>query len=360
MGARWSAGEDQALRQLYATGRPIREIADRMGRSPDAVVARRESLGVAARPRSRSWSVHEQMLLRVAIANAVPISAIAVRLDRSRDQVRARSRDLVTRRCAPRPYLPHEDRAITQWVQEHRDLAALASFLGRSRDAVRIHARQLGVHRPTPRRRWEAWEDATVRDGYTSALSCVEIAGQLPQRTPGSVAARAGKLGLSTYARRWSRTDDHRLTQLSALGVPLEQAALRLGRTPEAVRRRAARLAIDPPSPAEPSRPRRRWTPQEDELLMLHSSLNPARLAQLLNRSDRAVCQRLCSLGLRQRAGRSPHHTISRPEGRLSPGERKMIDLELATTPRRRIAALRRLDGRVAETAFTANGAGRD
>jgi hypothetical protein len=50
-----------------------------------------------------------------------------------------------------------------------------------------------------------AWEDAIVRDGYASALPCAEIARQLPQRSAASVAAaHARRLGLVSYARRWS------------------------------------------------------------------------------------------------------------------------------------------------------------
>jgi hypothetical protein len=67
---------------------------------------------------------------------------------------------------------------------------------------VRVHAQQLAIHRPPPRRRWADWEDASIRDGYTSALSCAQIASRLPHRSATSIAARAGKLGLATYARR--------------------------------------------------------------------------------------------------------------------------------------------------------------
>lgn len=111
---------------------------------------------------------------------------------------------------------------------EGGDLVALASRLGRSADALRLHAQQLGLYRPPSRRRWERWEDATIRDGYTTALTCAEVARRLPHRTPGSVAARARKLGLSTYARRWSASDHQRLAWLCALDVPLEQVALQL------------------------------------------------------------------------------------------------------------------------------------
>jgi len=90
MAARWSAEEDRILRRLYAKQRPIQEIAARVGRSSNAVAARRSSLPIAARPRSRPWSAQEETLLHVAIVGGVPVSAIAARLDRSRNQVRAR------------------------------------------------------------------------------------------------------------------------------------------------------------------------------------------------------------------------------------------------------------------------------
>ena len=198
------------------------------------------------------------------------------------------------------------------------DLITLAHRLGRSPDALRLHAQHLGLHRPQPRRRWAEWEDAVVRDGYTSALPCAEIARQLPQRTTTSVAARARRLGLISYARRWSTYDDQRLMRLIARGSTLEDVAQRLGRTPEAIRRRASRLGVEAPAPAPAPRHARRWTREEDELLRLHHALNPARLAELLGRSDAAVCRRLCAIGLRARAQRSPHHPGNGPVARAA------------------------------------------
>ncbi len=128
---------------------------------------------------------------------------------------------------------------------------------------------------------------------------------------------RARKLGLATYARRWTSADDRRLRALAARGATIEQAAQQLGRTPEALRMRARRAGIMPPRSRSSSRSRRRWTFEEDELLRLHRALNPARLAELLGRSDGAVCRRLCALGLREGARRSPHHP--RRDGRANP-----------------------------------------
>lgn len=225
---------------------------------------------------------------------------------------------LLGRAPAGRPYLAHEDEAIRLCLGHGGDLIALAYRLGRSPDALRLHAQHLGLHRPPPRRRWAEWEDAVIRDGYTSALPCAEIARQLPGRSPTSVAARARKLDLISYARRWSFPEDQRLMQLTARGSTLEDVAQRLGRTPEAIRRHASRLGINPPAPAPAPRQARRWIREEDELLRLHYALNPARLAELLGRSDAAVCRRLCALGLRAGAQRSPHHPGNGPVARAA------------------------------------------
>lgn len=287
----------------------------RLRRSPDAIVARRRSLGISPR-RPAPWTPREEALLRVAAAAGVPAPALARSLGRSPEQVRARRRELVGRTRPPgRPYHPDEDDAIRGSVGWNGDLIALADRLGRTPDALRLRARALGVYDPPRRHRWAEWEDAVVRDGYTSGLPCSEIARQLSHRGPASVAARARRLGLVSYARRWSTQDERRLMQLTVTGSTIEDAAQKLNRTPEAVRRRAARLGITPPTRAWAPRDGRRWTAAEDELLRLHHALNPARLAELLGRSDVAVCRRLRALGLRAAAARSPHHPVSRRNG---------------------------------------------
>ncbi len=134
---------------------------------------------------------------------------------------------------------------------------------------------------------------------------------------PGQCGSASAALGLISYARRWSSQEDERLVALAARGTTLEAVAQRLGRTPEAIRRHASRLGIGAPPPGPTPRRDRRWTRDEDELLRLHRALNPARLAELLGRSDGAVCRRLCALGLRARAQRSPHHP---GKGRMASG----------------------------------------
>jgi len=207
-------------RRLYADQIPVVQIAVRLGRTADALVARRRSLRIASR-RASAWTPREEAWLRAGTAARLSASVLAERLGRSTEQVRSRRRKLSGRRPPGRRYLAQEDEAIRVYLKAQGDLAALAVRLGRSPDALRLHARHLGLYSPASRRRWSGWEDALIRDGYTSALPCAEIACQLPDRTAASVTARARKLALVTYARRWSNQDDQRLAHLTARGSTL-------------------------------------------------------------------------------------------------------------------------------------------
>jgi hypothetical protein len=79
-------------------------------------------------------------------------------------------------------------------------------------------------------------------------------------------------------------------------------------------------------------------------VLRLHAGVNPATLAQLLGRSDRAVTARLRHLGLRAARERSPHHPTPRARG-LTPGQRSAVARAAAPLRGTSMAALaRRLD----------------
>jgi hypothetical protein len=278
------------------------------------------------------------MLRQATTDVGLSATALARRLRRPVEQVRARRRQLGLARPGARRYTSAEDEVLRAEWPSGADVDALARRLGRSADALRLRARQLGLHRPAPRRRWSASEDAIVRDGYANGLSCDEIAAALAQRTPTAVAARARRLGLATYARRWTTEDDIRLRRILPL-CSVDHAARLLSRTPEGVRRRARRLGLAAPRPPEVTRAGARWAPDEDELLRLHAALNPALLATLLGRSDHAVVRRLRRLGLRAGRFRSPHHPSS-SNGGLTPGERALVERELRDKGGRAVLSL--------------------
>lgn len=317
MAPRWTTQDDRRLADLYDEALPLSEIARRLGRSADAITARRRHLAIPARRPWPPWTDREDQLLRLAVRAGVPAPLLSARLGRSPEQVRWRRRALgLTRKASPR-YTAAEDAQIAAALQNGGDLVGLGDRLGRTPDALRLRARKLGLHSPRPRRRWTEAEDAVVRDGYADGLTCRDIARELSDRTPTAIVARARALGIATYARVWTRRDDDRL-RLLARTHTIHDAARILGRTPGALRNRAARLGIAPPRDPNAPRTGAAWTTAEDELLGLHPGLNPAKLAELLGRSDAAVVRRLAELGLRIGRHRSPHHTAPpRPLARV-------------------------------------------
>ncbi len=343
MARRWSTTEDRILSSLYPQGVPIRALARQLERSEDAVSERRRALGLPARPRSRPWTRREDDLLRASAAAGVPAAALAARLGRDAEQVRRRRRALLGSTIRPRPYTPADDEAIRACWRAGGEVQRLARELGRSPGSIRLRAQALGVHQPSPRRRWSDDEDTAVRDGYARGLTCREIAVELPGRSGAAVAARAAKLGLATYGRAWSARDDRSLRTLVAEGIELERAAQILARTPDALRARARKLTLDVPRSHRAQHSGRRWTHAEDDQLRLHAGLNPATLADLLERSPEAITQRLRRIGLRESRERSPHHPVPTRNG-LTPGERLTVVRELrGAGPRRQLALARRL-----------------
>lgn len=359
MARRWTPNEDRELCTLYPQGVAVRTIARRLGRTEDAVSERRRTLQLPPRPRQRPWMPTEDDLLRAASAAGLPAGELSSRLGRSPEQIRRRRRALIGSVVNPRPYTQEDDRLICGAWQRNVAVEQLASELGRSPGSIRLRAQKLGCYEPVRRRRWRAYEDATVRDGYELGLTCAQIAGELPGRSPSAVAARAAKLGLASHGRVWTQRDDSALRALVREDLELERAAQILARTPEALRARARKLGLMTPRSLRSHQLPRRWTPTEDEQLVLHAGLNPALLAELLDRSPEAVAQRLRRLGLRDARERSPHHLVPAHNG-LTPGEVAMVERELRSGgPRRQLALARRLGRPPAEIRALAGQASR-
>jgi hypothetical protein len=349
MAQRWTPAEDRILRTLYPQRVPIRDIARRLARSEDAVSERRRTLRLAPRSRQLPWSRAEEDLLRAAAAAGLPAGALASRLGRPPQQIRRRRRALLGAAASPRAYTHGDDEVIRSSWEPEVDVERIARTLGRSAGSIRLRAQKLGCYEPVRRRRWRPYEDAAVRDGYELGLTCAQIATELPGRSASAVAARAAKLGLASHGRIWTSRDDGALRGLVRDGFELERAAQLLARTPEALRARARKLGLAALSSRRSHQVPRRWTPAEDSQLVLHAGLNPALLAELLDRSPEAVSQRLRRIGLRDARERSPHHLVPARNG-LTPGELVTVERELRTGgPRRQLALARRLGRRPAD-----------
>jgi hypothetical protein len=328
MASRWRASEDAQLTRLYAQPLPLRVIAQRLGRSEEAISARRKLLAISPRRAPVSWSERRDRLIILAGRAGVPATDIALQLGTSAEQVKARRRYLVGARTTARRYEPWEDLLITAAWRGELDVQDLARQLGRSPGALALRARALGLHQPPSRRRWSGAEDHALREGYSCGLSCEEISRlELPHRSTGAIAARARKLGVTSYARLWSRAEDERLRLLVAREAPIDQIALTLIRTPEAVRQRARKLALSAPVRSGYARNRRRWSRREDEILRTHPGAHPSTLSVVLQRSDQAIRQRQRALEIRS-GDRSPHTAFPRTH-RFSPAEDRLLQREL-------------------------------
>ena len=344
MAGRWRPDEDRSLRSWYRQGMPVVKIARSLGRSADAVNARRRLLGLAPRRRRREWSARQDALLLASRRAGVPARVVAERLGLPLEAVRRRCRALAPARAASPRWTPAEDERLRAGLAAGSPLGELARQLGRSEGALRTRARERALlPHAQRRRRWTASEDDLLRSGYESGLSCHAIATDLlaGRRTPESVSARARKLGLATYARTWTDEEERALRQLALSGAAVSEAAQRLARTPEAIRRRARKLGVV--LARDPVRGHARpWRPEEDALTRELAGLHPARLARILGRSDQAIRRRRGVLGINSR---SPHH-VAPVQGGLTPGERRLLAREYAPEKPRRVLALSRRLGR--------------
>lgn len=201
--------------------------------------------------------------------------------------------------------------------------------------------------RRVPSQPARSMESSRARDRARRLRRRDDLRGDLARaagRSPTSVAARARRLGISDYARRWTAADDALLVRLTRARTPPLKADRVLVRTPEAVRRRCRQLGLPAPPPAAAARSRKPWTPSEDAVLRLHAGLNPATLAEWLGRSDHAVSCRTRALELRDERRRSPHHPVGRVHG-VTPVQQSAIRRAADTLkPTRVVALARRLD----------------
>ncbi|HEX3056777.1 MAG TPA: hypothetical protein VHP82_11620 [Gaiellaceae bacterium] len=341
MPRRWTAAEDQLLLERYTAGESREAIAKQLGRTSDAVDARRRFLHRPARTiPTRRWSEAEETFLRAAAAAAVPSSAIASRLNRTPYAVRRRRETIGATSPRARPYTAEEDALIAATIQRGEPLASFADTLGRSHDALRLHARQLGLLRVKQRRRWTVADDERLRYAYTTGCSVAQTKQRLlPDRSEGAIVARAHLLGLAEHGRRWTNRYDTALARMVGLGLSSTYIARTLGRTEEAIAKRCRVLGLRAPAP---DRPRRRgpWTAAEDGLLRARAHEPLATLVFVLGRSRASIRRRRHILELAT-PPRTQHHPLT--DGAPIHGRIRAIKDEMPLTATRALALAKRL-----------------
>lgn len=88
MRERWSPGEDAVLTRRYLRGDSYEAIGREVGRTREAVNKRRKALGLPARQRRRDWQPEEEERLAALVAEGLTTGEIAQRMGRSYDAIR--------------------------------------------------------------------------------------------------------------------------------------------------------------------------------------------------------------------------------------------------------------------------------
>lgn len=341
MPRRWTAADDQLLLDLYIAGKSRETIAEQLGRTSDAVDARRRFLRPARTIPTRQWSEAEEAFLRAAAAYAIPSSAIASRLNRTPYAIRRRRETIGVTGPRARPYTAEEDALIAATIQRGEPLATLADTLGRSHDALRLHARQLGLLRVKQRRRWTLADDERLRYAYTTGCSVAQTKERLlPDRSEGAIVARAHLLGLAEHGRRWNDRYDTALARMVGLGLSSTCIARKLGRTEEGIAKRCRVLGLRAPAP-DPPRRRGPWTAAEDDLLRARAHEPLATLVSVLGRSRASIRRRRHILEL-DTPPRTQHHPLT--GGAPIHGRMRAIEDEMPLTATRALALAKRLN----------------
>jgi hypothetical protein len=254
---RYHAAEDAVIAEALRTGGDLNALAERLGRSPEALRLRARALGVYAAPRRRRWTRVEDDALRAGYRDGCSCRQLAERIGggRTATAVAARARKLGLSTYG-RYWSPPEDEQLRKLLQTGMTLDAVALALVRSPEAVRRRARKLTLVVPSAttacRRRagerWTAHDDALLQaNANADPIALAAVLG----RSNGAVRARMRSLALVAQRQRTPHHPVPRPRELSPgelallsrelLGDPgparVLAVARRLRRPPAAIRR---------------------------------------------------------------------------------------------------------------------------
>ena len=241
-GLPWSPREEELLTELYPT-HSKEDLALRLGRSQWSILGKARSLRLTRdlgngcrRPRSeaRRWSFDEIGLLR-ALYPILPYEEVAERIGRSHDAVKMKARKLGLRKVEC--WTAVEDELLRDSYRDQH-LGRIAERLGRTVLAVKARAIVLGLEVKV--RHWTPEEIRFLGDSY-GVVEWETIATGLG-RTRAATAKKAREIGRVRY-RRWSREDVRRLTELYP-HYTTRAIANRLGHSYEAVRHKVRQWGL--------------------------------------------------------------------------------------------------------------------
>lgn len=311
----WTDAEDEYLEHEYGHA-PISEIARELNRSAGAIKYRVSELRLKGSPRlesvyNRRWTNSEIEYLEHAYGRE-QTSKIAQELNRTESAICSQAREL---------RLPSAKRKVTlrgrrwtdaelQYLKEaygRKPLSEIARELDRTGEAIRKRAQQLHLHhaldaKHVASRQWTDDEIQYIKDVY-GRTPASEIAQKL-DRTEASIRAKAFKLQLKRAPEekgltrdRWTTAELEYLKSVYGL-KPTSTIARELGRTEATVRNRAHRLKLKSNWLRERDK-REPWTQQEDRIVREEFMTTPiALLSEKLNRTETAVHDRACVLGI--------------------------------------------------------------
>jgi hypothetical protein len=168
--------------------------------------------------RSNAWLPAEDASLRNCFYADLPMAEIAERVGRSFQAVRSRAWELGLRRNSSLPWSEMEDAELARRYGSE-PAATIAGDLGRGVSAVYARAWSLGLTEAQAPF-YSEWEDAQIRAGYGRGVPVGQIA-ILIGRTLSGVATRAGTLGLRHPAHPvdWSVDEVQRMLELAETGM---------------------------------------------------------------------------------------------------------------------------------------------
>lgn len=290
--ARWTSEEDELLRQHYMRYGAV-YVARLLGRSPEAVWAHAQYIGLKGR--GRRWTAAEIRTVKKHYGR-MPSGELARLLGRPRRAMTAKAHDLGLTVVA----LPWSAEEIRQLRKLYGTMSAaeIGRRLGRSDNAVMDRARSLGLAK-TVKPVTKAMVRTIMKNiGRVAVTEIVAELGIGAYRIKEIAAAHGYQATGQWWKKQWTAREDAFLKKHRA-DMRVVDMAQHLGCTRAMVENRIRALGL--PRKREPARRDREWSQSDSaRLRKWYRTLNDKELAARLERTAADVQRHIKALGLRR------------------------------------------------------------